>query len=505
MKIKRYLYLLHRWFGVAMCLLFAMWFFSGVVMMYVGFPQLSLDEKIRRLPPLDANAVNVSAANLIDDIPANIDIEELKLTTVAGRPAYLLKSSVSSWHGRYADTGERLEKISILDAVTSAQQFLSASNVYDADKTLKYETLLEFDQWTVSSGLNSHRLLHLVSLNDREGTQLYISSITGEVVRDTTKHERVWNWLGANLHWIYPVQLRRHTGLWVDVVITLSFLGFVSVITGVVIGYMRVRIRKPYRGGSSTPYKGIMKYHHLLGLGILLFLITYLFSGLMSMNPWGIFDDQVDSSEQVRRYQYGNQSSSIKWAFYQPEAIKSMLSQHNLEAIKEVNWHRLNGRSYVVLHHSSKKSSVIMQEASRSNSSDLKTAIFNAIPNLIPSHNINSLEVIDRYDAYYYSHHNSFRPLPILRVKFEDDASTWFQIDLQTGAIINRLTRTGRVKRWLYNAMHSLDFGFLIQNKPLWDIVVITLCVLGFIFSLSSIFIAFRRALRFLKIYKFRS
>ena len=38
--LKRWLYLGHRWLGIVTCLLFAIWFVSGVVMMYVGFPAL---------------------------------------------------------------------------------------------------------------------------------------------------------------------------------------------------------------------------------------------------------------------------------------------------------------------------------------------------------------------------------------------------------------------------------------------------------------------------------
>lgn len=37
-RAKRWLYLIHRWAGIVLCLFFAMWFISGVVMMYVGYP-----------------------------------------------------------------------------------------------------------------------------------------------------------------------------------------------------------------------------------------------------------------------------------------------------------------------------------------------------------------------------------------------------------------------------------------------------------------------------------
>jgi hypothetical protein len=56
-SLLRPLILLHRWFGVAFCLLFAMWFASGIVMHFVRFPALSESERIGALPPIDLTAV----------------------------------------------------------------------------------------------------------------------------------------------------------------------------------------------------------------------------------------------------------------------------------------------------------------------------------------------------------------------------------------------------------------------------------------------------------------
>ncbi|MDA0271908.1 MAG: hypothetical protein O3C68_01480, partial [Proteobacteria bacterium] len=90
-------------------------------------------------------------------------------------------------------------------------------------------------------------------------------------------------------------------------------------------------------------------------------------------------------------------------------------------------------------------------------------------------------------------HHESWRPLPVLRVRFEDPAKTWFHLDLRTGELLNRLTAMGRVQRWLYNGLHSLDFIFLIRNRPLWDVIVIALSIAGFAFSVASVVIGWRR------------
>lgn len=43
--------LLHRWLGIAFCLLFAMWFASGIVMHFVPFPSLTDAERFAGLAP----------------------------------------------------------------------------------------------------------------------------------------------------------------------------------------------------------------------------------------------------------------------------------------------------------------------------------------------------------------------------------------------------------------------------------------------------------------------
>src|SRR5580700_11213186 len=53
----RALILLHRWLGVAFCLLFAMWFASGIVMHFVPFPALTEGERFAGLAPIDVTSV----------------------------------------------------------------------------------------------------------------------------------------------------------------------------------------------------------------------------------------------------------------------------------------------------------------------------------------------------------------------------------------------------------------------------------------------------------------
>jgi|HubBroStandDraft_1064217.scaffolds.fasta_scaffold461781_2 hypothetical protein len=48
----RALVIIHRYLGVAAGALMVMWFLSGIVMMYVGFPRVTETERIRTLEPI---------------------------------------------------------------------------------------------------------------------------------------------------------------------------------------------------------------------------------------------------------------------------------------------------------------------------------------------------------------------------------------------------------------------------------------------------------------------
>jgi uncharacterized iron-regulated membrane protein len=47
-RAKRWLYIIHRWIGIFSCLLFAVWFLSGLVMIYVPYPALKLGQPFLR-------------------------------------------------------------------------------------------------------------------------------------------------------------------------------------------------------------------------------------------------------------------------------------------------------------------------------------------------------------------------------------------------------------------------------------------------------------------------
>jgi uncharacterized iron-regulated membrane protein len=87
---RRWLYLVHRWIGIANCLFFAMWFLSGLVMLYVPYPSLSPAEKRAGSEAIDWAAVNVPPPLYGGQLP-----HELLLEMRDGTPVW----RVTGWDG----------------------------------------------------------------------------------------------------------------------------------------------------------------------------------------------------------------------------------------------------------------------------------------------------------------------------------------------------------------------------------------------------------------------
>jgi len=484
-RLKRSLYLVHRWFGVGMCALFAMWFATGIVMMYVEYPELTEEERLAALPPLDFARVAVSVDEAIAAGGLEGEVATVALSAIGTRAAYQIRSEAGRVAVVYADDGSRFAG----DA-TAALEAVQRSGFAAKGALATYDGVVDVDQWTVSAVLDEHRPLHRVAIGDALGTVVYVSGTTGQIVRDTHRTERFWNWLGSTLHWLYPYQLRRHADLWANLQIYLSVASIVSVATGAVIGALRLRLRRPYRGRDASPYAGAAKWHHVLGLLSLVFLATFTFSGLMSMTPWGLFDSASSEAEQVRRYVRDGEGDVTDWTRIDAAAIAR-------GGVKEVEWRRVAGLTHAVVSRAAGDREVLIDgmqgEAALRK---VRARIETAAPALVADARIVNAALVTEFDDYYYTRHNRYRPLPVYRVEFDDPESTWFYVDWTTGAVVLRYTAATRVQRWLYNGLHSLDFSFLTRRGVTWDVTVIVLCCAGFGFASTAVVVGWRRVAR---------
>ena len=463
-----------------MCLMFFLWFASGIVMMYVEYPELTERERIHGLSPLDLDAIQFGIDSFGEQLPTDKETAEISIFNHLNRPVFQAQFKDRTDSVVFADTGERVQPTTRARAELAARIFAGNSGL---GEDARYVKSVEMDQWTVYGGFSAHRPLHQVALDNSRGTILYVSNSNGQVVRDTNAWERGWNWVGSTIHWIYPMQLRKYPDAWVNVVIVVSILGIVAVASGTIVGFLRLRTTKRYKNGSVTPYQGIQKWHHLLGISFTLIITMFLVSGLFSMNPFGIFDEQSSPLPQISRYEGG----TLRLGDLQ-DALDSLNSTQIEQAgVKELSWHQINGSGVLVAHADSGRSVMNLS------SDQMEAKIRESVPLLLPDHLLTKLEKLEEFDNYYYSTHNRYRPLPVYRATFNDEENTWYYIDADTGEILFRSTAISRTERWLYNGLHSLDFQFLLANRPLWDILVLVLSLTGGAFSITSIVIGWRR------------
>src|ERR1700751_3577531 len=88
----RLMVITHRYLGIAVGLLMVMWFFSGIVMMYVGFPQPAGSERLRGLPVIAwADCCRLDSVSMPDSQPVNrAEIEMLSGYPVLRLPRVLV-------------------------------------------------------------------------------------------------------------------------------------------------------------------------------------------------------------------------------------------------------------------------------------------------------------------------------------------------------------------------------------------------------------------------------
>src|SRR5882672_1886734 len=223
LKLKKYLIYTHRYLGLAFCVMFALWFVSGVVMIYKRMPRLSAEERLARLPALDFSRVTLTPEQAYQRTGWSEAPRKVRLGMFNGRPVYrfLLDKGLVTV---FADNGGRL------DPVTPAQglEIVKAFAPEHRGGASYEETIVTADQWTLISSLRRFKPLHKVALNDEADTHFYVSQVTGE--------ER---WLYNGLHSLDFPYLYQSRPAWEITVIALSLGGCLLSLTAVWLAWRR--------------------------------------------------------------------------------------------------------------------------------------------------------------------------------------------------------------------------------------------------------------------------
>ena len=496
----------HRWTGLAFGLLFVVWFFSGVLMMYVRMPVLSDAERLGHVVPLDLSTATVTPA---EALRANgLESAGLRLEMdYGGRPVYRFDGNQKV----YADTGERVRGAHRDEALALIRGWVPP----EFAATVRYDGyLLDSDVWTLYSAQRSAMPMHRIAVGDPAGTVYYVSEKTGEVNHKTDGRGRFWGFLSAVLHYIYIPAFRRQSTLWQQVVGWGAVAGAVMSLLGLVVGIVRLRVFGKYRlraGPSHSPYAGWLRWHHWGGLIFGVLTITWAFSGAMSLNRPISLRNQAPTAAQ---------RNAVAGTPLDMEALTLPRLREGLAAFapaflpKIADIHQFRGQPYLIAdrppapwsyaaeigaheeqYTPTEHRIVSVLDPERGPFTRFEDArMWDIAKAAMPDMPIRDAVWLQEYDAYYYDK-NHARPLPVLRVRYADDPGTWLYLEPSRGTM-TRQESSGRWNRWLYHGLHSLDFPFLRFRRPLWDIVVIVLSIGGLVISATTLVPSWRRLKR---------
>ena len=469
-KLWRVLVRIHRYAGIAIGFLVLLWCLSGFVMMYVQYPALMPNEKLKGLSVLNFNSCCRYPST---QSFANVVVDAYNLQSLDGTPILQLVLNngsirfVNLESGEWVSSWRRLQFERVGQQFAANQQWLLPVDGFSMSR----------DQWTVSARFDRHR--PLIKFSNEQGKQWYVSSLTADVVQSTTRSERFWNWLGAVPHWLYPTVLRQHATVWAQTVVWLSIVALFLTITGLVIGVNHYQNR---RFGKFSPYRGWMLWHHYAGLIFGLFTLTWIFSGLLSMNPWGSLESRSFQSE---RNLLNGVDRSVSEVFSTIQRVQKLIPK-DVVRVADAHW---MGTSYVMaLNQLGQRSRWSATGKQKLVSEAEMVSAAKALRNLPVT-----VKALDDEDSYYYGLHGE-REFPIFRFSYEDGER--YYVSATSGKLIQVVDRNAQWSRWAFRALHTGDFSAIFRRRPFWDVMMLILLVGVSVGVASGTYLGIRRIAR---------
>ena len=470
--VWRTLVTFHRYLGIAVGILMLLWFASGIVMMYMGFPRLTEQDRLSALAPIPWQACCRVADGLIPD---DLQFYRVQIENLVGVPVLRLRrpprpdAVIDLAEGvgvRRIDSADA--RAIALDTITRAAGRASVADAATIDE----------DQWTVGR-YRRDRPLHRFTFDDPERSTIYVSSTSGQIVLRTTATQRFWNWLGAIPHWFYLTALRSDGLLWSETVIWASILGTFLTALGLYLGIAQFRRGKD---GKLSPYRGLFYWHHLSGLVFGICTLSFVVSGLVSMNPWGFLEGRGGAGEIGRL-----EGPLPRWG--EVRVSLAAIAARPADAVS-LTTAPFAGKLFWLA--TGADGTVARLDASGNAAPLSEQDLAEAAARLVGANGIAVQGMLREEDAYYFSHHDQVA-LPVYRVIANDAENTRYYLDAASGALLQRADSSSRWHRWLFAGLHRVDFAAWLRVRPVWDIIVITLMLGGLAGSATGVYLAVGR------------
>ncbi len=441
-------------------------------MMYVDYPEVKNSDRFARAQPLEASLVQLTPAQAWISLRTKGEPDEVRLSMFDGRPAYWFRLGKAR-AAVYADNGQTQTKfpadLNLRTAAAWTGQPATAA---------RREVMASADQWTVGGIYYNYEPLTKYSWPD--GEQVYIPSATGDVVQYTTRVSRFLAYLGPVAHWLYFTPLRRNPQLWGRIVIWLSGLATAVALLGLVAGLSL------YSPSKRIPFTGTKRLHMILGLFFGFLACTWAFSGMLSMDPFPV----KVVAEDPRIPDALNGEPFLFESFKDKSPREALAEVGRILSVKELEFLSFRGHSVYLATENPAHTRIIPVLGQPSSEFD-RAWLLGLITKVSQPTRLENVRWISTYDAHYLDRHHEL-PLPVLLVQLNDPQRSRFYIDPRTARIVGSYSSGRWPERWLYHGLHSMDFPWLYNYRPAWDLAVLFLMLGGASLSVTSIVIGSR-------------
>lgn len=463
----------HRWLGIATCLIFALWFASGAVLLLVPFPSLPAAAQHELARPVDFDAVRITPARALSIAGPNA--ADLRLIERAGRPAWIAQGS----EGMIAIDAVDGQRLANLDARQARSEAVASTG----DAGVKIVGPFDYDQWIVHNHFDPWRPVFRVDLSDRQETELYLSARTGEFLQRTTAWQRGWNWVGAVLHWVYFTPLRSHFSVWDQSIWWLSLVAMLVAVAGITLGVIRtLAVRRVGRGGFTYFRPRWLRWHHLTGLVVSLFVFTWIVSGWLSMDHGRLFSRGDASAADIAHFAGCPLPRTGGAVDLQRLASRGPIKSAALRSIDCTPlWSVVTGAGNV---------EVLDAQGHAVASQDRDALVRTALAATWPGVRVSRGEAVDPNGVYAL---NEGWPPSARRYSIDGAERFDVYVDSDDMRVLTVMNDSRAAYAWAYYALHSFNFPGLATHQWLRKTLVLILMGLGFAFSVTGVVVGWQR------------
>lgn len=228
--------------------------------------------------------------------------------------------------------------------------------------------------------------------------------------------------------------------------------------------------------------------------------LTWVLSGLISMNPWGFLEsdrgDEAQARVEGQPVKWGEVHASLAALRTRPDVVDAV----SLTAMP------LKDRLYWRV--AQRDGKIIRLDATGNAAPVSEADLASAAQRIAATVGIAEQGMLYEEDAYYFRRRDAV-VLPVYRVILNDEGSTRYYLDPITGSLMQRVDSNDRWHRWLFGGLHRIDFMPWMRARPVWDIIVLIMMLGGFALTTIGLYLAVGRvhsdAVRVLCLTKWRA